>query len=70
MTTEEEIYNKYLNGDYITDQELENGIVFFHDLQLKLFSLGKTFRLPAKEANDVFITFCGYKISRNKYKTS
>jgi hypothetical protein len=48
------LYDKYMEGDHITDQELKEGLVFYNDLSRSLFRCGPTFRLAAAEANRVY----------------
>ena len=61
------IYQKYINGDAFTDDELSEGITFFKDLADKLVFAGPVFALAFKEANTVYIALEGYQSARIRY---
>lgn len=64
MHTARIVYEKYLNGDSITDEELKYAIKFFADLVPKLFVLGPAFRLAASEASRVLNALEGFERAR------
>lgn len=55
------IYDKYKNGDSLSNEEVEFGIEFFGDLADKLFACGDRFHFSAVEANTIHCTLAGYK---------
>lgn len=62
----QEIYEKYNNGDSLTDFEVKAGVIFFSDLERSLTSLGPVFKLAAKEARRVAYSFEGFQKSREE----
>ena len=62
----EGIYNKFCNGDSLSDDELTIGINHFRPLGDMLFRSGPVFRLAAQEANRVASRFEDYKESRSR----
>ena len=61
-----EIYEKFVNGDSITDEELKAGSIFFHDLWVQLQQAGSVFKLAANEAGRVYYQFDSYRRARNE----
>jgi len=64
MNTAEKVYEKYSNGDSISDAELKFGIEFFDNLATNLFSAGPVFKLAAQEALRVRNMLHSFKIAR------
>ena len=62
------IYEKVLNGDPLTDREIEEGIEFFDDLNKKLMMLGPVFLLSSNEVNRVLILLKNFKQDREGVK--
>jgi len=60
------LYEKFCNGDPITDEQLDEGIRFFHMLTIKLSSLGPVFRLAQNESNRVLSRLQDYYDARNE----
>lgn len=60
------IYEKLLNGDSLSDEELEEGIDTFRTLAAKLSSVGPVFALAANEANRAFLQLYGYWSARKR----
>lgn len=60
----EGVYQKFLNGDSLSNQEILDGIEFFEDLTDKLDSLGERFRLQANECLRVTQALKHYKLAR------
>jgi len=60
-----EIYNKKVEGDPITDEDVLKGLCFFKQLAKDLVLCGPVFRLAFKEANDTYNTFYSYAVARN-----
>ena len=58
------IYEKVTHGDPITDQEIDEGIKFFDDLNKKLMTLGPVFRLSSTEVNRVLTLLKDFKRAR------
>lgn len=55
MTTHpKDLYNKYVQGDKITDNQLKEGVPFWKDLADKLHKAGPVFKLCANEAGRVY----------------
>lgn len=44
------VYEKLINGDSLTNKEVDSGVLFFKALADDLFTLGPVFRLAAIEA--------------------
>lgn len=61
-----EIYEKFVNGDSLTDEELKVGSIFFHDLWVQLQQAGPVFKLAANEAGRVYYQFDSFIIARNE----
>lgn len=64
------IYEKVLNGNVITNLELQFGIEFFQDLADKLNRCGPQFRLAANEANRVYMLLSDFHTARREVKTA
>lgn len=64
------VYEKFLIGDPIEDDELKEAIVFFKDLSDSLHSLGPVFALPAKEATRVYLGLDEFKRARERSRTA
>ena len=62
------MYEKYVNGDPLTDQEISSGIDFFGDLTWKLDQLGPVFKLSANESRDVLYSLEAYRDARANHK--
>jgi len=60
------IYKKFINGDYLTDEEVDQGIVFFKDITKMLDCLGKEFRLQGNETRRVRDSFISYREARDR----
>lgn len=58
------VYEKFLIGDPIEDDELNEAIVFFKDLSDSLHSLGPVFALPANEAARVYLGLGDFRRAR------
>jgi hypothetical protein len=66
MTNIKEIYDKYLDGETITDQELNDGLNHFGIVEQYLRELGPRFHFPWKEANRVKMDLHAFKKARAK----
>lgn len=64
MNLIQQIYNKKIEGDPITDVEVIDGIKFFKKLADQLVICGPVFRLAFKEANDTYLTLLSYAHAR------
>lgn len=53
-TTPKDLYNKYVQGDKITDNQLKEGIPFWKDLADRLHKTGPVFKLCANEAGRIY----------------
>ncbi len=49
------IYEKYINGDSLTDEEVKFGAKYYRDLADRLIKCGPTFVLAFKEANRIYM---------------
>lgn len=58
------IYEKYLNGDKLSNEEVIYGAEFYRVLADTLIKCGPVFRLACKEACSVYIGLDGYKSAR------
>lgn len=65
-STIEEVYNKFVKGDSLTDVDLEVGISHFRPLGDMLFRSGPVFRLAAQEASRVADRLEDYKRARTQ----
>lgn len=61
------VYDKFIDGSPLTDEDLEEGIKFFQDLTDKLSCLGPVFQLSANEARRVLFAFEGFKRAREEH---
>ena len=59
-----ELYNKYIGGDKITDNELKESIPFWRDLASMLNKAGPVFKLAANEAGRVHRGLEGFAEAR------
>lgn len=62
-----EIYEKFVNGDSLTDEELKVGSIFFHDMWVQLKQAGPVFKLAANEAGSVYFQFDSFIRARNEH---
>lgn len=63
------IYEKFVSGDPLTNEEVKIGVTFFDDLSQNLASLGPVFHLAHREALRVYFALNGFKKAREeKYK--
>lgn len=62
-----EIYEKFVNGDSLSDEELKVGAIFFHDMWVQLKQAGPVFKLAANEANRVQSQFDSFIRARNEH---
>ena len=62
--TQKTVYEKYCNGDKLTDAELELGIAHFGLLSEMLFASGIVFKLAAAEAGRVEQMLSSFKHAR------
>ncbi len=60
------VYEKFTNGEPLTDSEIEEGISFFYDMTLKLSAMGPVFRLAANESNRVLIQLQNFRDARKE----
>jgi hypothetical protein len=60
------IYEKYVNGEPLTDKELEIGAAFFRDLAHMNSQAGPVFKLAASEANRVATALEGFIDARKR----
>lgn len=58
------IYDKYIQGDPITDKELTDGVEFFKRLTDDLDMLGPVFKLAANESRRIYHAFTDFKRNR------
>jgi hypothetical protein len=57
-------YEKFNSGSPLTDEELEDGIEFFTELEKSLSSLGPVFKLPANEVRRILYCLESFKTAR------
>lgn len=62
------IYERYCNGDVLTDDEVKTGEKFFRKLAEDLYDAGIAFHITAKEANRIYLGLRDYRISRGLKK--
>ena len=60
----QKIYDKFNDGDPITDEELAYSLSFFSQLSSMLIRLGPVFRLSWLEADKVAMRLASYKRAR------
>lgn len=60
------VYDKFNNGEPLTDQDLDEGIEFFRQLAHNLSSLGPVFRLSANEARRVHCSLLAFRAARQE----
>lgn len=58
------IYEKYLNGESLTNVEVNFGAAYFRDLADKLVKCGPAFSLAFKEANVVYMRLEDFQDAR------
>lgn len=63
-----EIYEKYCNGDSISDAELKQAILDYTAAQTALFKLGPAFEITRKAVSQTLIGLEGFQISRARDK--
>jgi len=61
-----DIYKKFYNGDPLTDEEVDQGIVFFKDITKMLDCLGKEFRLQGNETRRVRDSLISFREARDR----
>lgn len=66
MRAEQEIYEKFCNGDRLSDDDLNVGYIHFLSLETLLRRSGPAFSLAAKEAGRVASALNEFKESRNR----
>lgn len=57
-------YNKYINGDNLTDEEIAAGVEHYRVLAKMLFSSPAEFHIAAKEANRCYIALASFQDAR------
>jgi hypothetical protein len=57
-------YEKFINGDSISDRELLNAVPFFKQLADNLTYMGPVFHLAANEAHRVYAKLFDFKVAR------
>jgi hypothetical protein len=62
----DKIYEKWVDGDSLSNAELKYGIEFYEELSRKLSACGPAFRLAFKEANQVYLGLCDYQDARKR----
>ena len=60
-----EANEKFLEGDGIDDEELDNLLCFYRELEKYLLELGPEFKLAQKEVTDRFIRLKTYEHFRS-----
>ena len=60
------IYEKFINGDSLTDIEVNEGVKFFKKLSDDLYLLGPIFRLSAHEAARAYDRLKSYQDARKE----
>ena len=60
------IYQKYLDGDSLTNAEIDYGVEFFTDLADKLIQCGERFALAFHEARRMQTNFEGFQQARKR----
>lgn len=68
MQRAHEVYEKFINGDDLTDQDVAFGRTFYKELAEKLIKCGPVFRLAWLEANKVAQRFDGFYEARREHK--
>lgn len=64
MTRLNDIYEKYCDGDSLTDEEVLAGEKHFLELASMLYCSGTAFVIAAKEANRVCMALKGFREAR------
>jgi hypothetical protein len=62
------IYVKVQKGDPLTDEEVDEGVKFFEDLDRRLIQLGPEFHLAWNEAARVARTLRSYQKARREHR--
>lgn len=62
------VYKKLTNGDSLTDEEVQFGYEFYHDLEQKLGQCDQVFTLAWREARRVADHFSSF-IEARQYRT-
>ncbi len=65
-----EIIEKISSGDHLTDEELDEAIIFYGRIETDIRLLGEKFFLPWAEVRRVYDTLRGYRYHRNWGKDS
>jgi hypothetical protein len=60
------IYDKYNNGDPISDDEIKFGLKYFKRIESDLSALGPEFKLAANEARRVLYSFQQFDHARRE----
>ena len=58
------IYKAYVDGDSLTDAQVNAGVVIFKDLADRLVYCGPVFYTAFKEANHVYMALEGFQKAR------
>lgn len=58
------IYQKYISGDIITDEEIKEGIILFKNAADSCIKCGMVFSIAFKEANHVYMWLESVKQAR------
>ena len=66
MARAREVYEKYLRGDSLTDQDVSFGRTYFRETAAKLSALGPIFHLAWCEANRAAQAFDGFFVARRR----
>lgn len=62
------IYDKYINGDSLTDGEVLEGMHSFKRAANALVGLGGAFKLACDECNRVYVNLHSFAVHRGIYK--
>ncbi len=60
------IYDKCVNGDRHTDEELGYGIIMYKQMADNLYKMGPVFRLAAIECNRVYMLLNDFQEARTR----
>lgn len=66
MQRAREVYEKYVKGDSLTDQDVSFGRTFYRELAAKLGACGPVFHLAWCEANRVAQAFDSFYVARRR----
>lgn len=62
------LYEKYCNGDSLTNEEVREGAKFFPRLANDLHTCGPTFKLAANEMRRIGNAFIEFNLARTRKK--